>query len=98
MTYSVSLQDFPDIPANLREQAERRFMRTLERAIGSEEDLLSAYGAWCTIQESGGADDATQDDVVLAKRWLQAATRAQQDGFNGLGDAQEAYFEFRVLR
>ncbi|RYF51651.1 MAG: hypothetical protein EOO27_29610 [Comamonadaceae bacterium] len=73
MSYTVTLQDFPDIPDNIRVQAERRFIRTLERAIGSEE-------------------------AALAKRWIQAATRAQQDAFNGLGEAQEAYFEFRVAR
>lgn len=98
MTYSVSLQDFPDIPDNLKKEAERRFMRTLERAIGSEETLLSAYTAWCNVQDSGGSEGVAHDEIVLARQWLQAASRAQQDGFSGLGDAQEAYFDFRVGR
>lgn len=98
MTYSVSLQDFPDIPANLKQDAERRFIRTLERAIGGEQALLSAYAAWCNVQDSGGSEGLAQEEIALAKQWLQAASRAQQDGFNGLGDAQQAYFDFQVAR
>jgi len=59
---------------------------------------LSAYSAWCSVQESGESEGMAHEEIALAKRWLQAASRAQQDGFNGLGDAQEAYFDFRVER
>lgn len=97
MSYTVTLQDFPEIPDNIRVQAERRFIRTLERAIGSEEDVVSAYSAWSNAEDAGEGE-LSGEEAALAKRWVQAATRAQQDAFNGLGEAQEAYFEFRVAR
>lgn len=97
MSYSVTLQDFPDIPDNLRVQAERRFIRTLERAIGNEDDVVSAYTAWSSAEDAGEGE-LTGEDMALAKRWIQAASRAQQDAFNGLGESPEAYFEFRVAR
>ena len=97
MSYTVTLQDFPDIPANVREQAERRYAKTLERAIGGADEIPSAYRAWMTAEDSSEGD-LSDLDKALAIRWQKAAARAQQEGFNGLGEAQEAYFEVRLAR
>ncbi len=96
MSYTITIQDFPEIPANARHEAERRFSRTLERALGSD-DVVPAYKAW-TLAEDGSESDLSEEERGLAVRWLKAATRARQEGFNGLGDAPEAYFEVRLDR
>jgi hypothetical protein len=97
MSYTVTLQDFPDIPANVREQAERRYAKTLERAIGGADEIPPAYRAWMSAEDSSEGD-LSDLDKALAIRWQKAASRAQQEGFNGLGEAQEAYFEVRLAR
>ena len=97
MSYTVTLQDFPEIPANVRQQAERRYTRTLERTIGGADEIVPAYQAWTTAEDSAESE-LSDAEKALARRWQKAAMKAQQDGFNGLGDAQEAYFEFRLDR
>ena len=97
MSYTVTLQDFPDIPANVREQAERRYAKTLERAMGGVDEIGPALKAWMTAEDSSEGD-LSDHEKALAVRWQKAAARAQQEGFNGLGEAQEAYFEVRLSR
>ncbi len=97
MAYTVTLQDFPDIPADLRQQAERRYLRTLERALGGHEEIAPAYKAWSTAEDSA-PDDLSSEEKVLAQRWQKASMKARQEGFNGLGDAPEAFFEVRPER
>jgi hypothetical protein len=97
MPYTVTLEDFPEISDKHRQEAERRFRRTLERALGGEDSVIPAYKAWQAAEESS-AGDLTADEVALAKRWLAAAGRARNDGFTDLGEAPEAYFEVRLER
>lgn len=97
MPYTVVLEDFPDISDKHRHEAERRFRRTLERALGGEDKVIPAYKAWQAAEESSESD-LTPDEMQLAKCWLAAAGRARNEGFTGLGEAPEAYFEVRADR
>lgn len=97
MSYTITLEDFPDITDKHRHEAEQRFRRTLERALGGEDGVMPAYKAWQAAEESAESE-LTAEEVGLARRWLAAASRARQDGFNGLGEAPEAYFEVRLER
>src|SRR5690606_8723448 len=95
--YTISLEDFPEITDKHRQEAERRFRRTLERALGGEDAVIPAYRAWQAAEDSSESE-LTTDEIALAKRWLVAAGKARNDGFTGLGEAPEAYFEVRVER
>ena len=97
MQYTVALQDFPEIPADVRQQAERRYCKTLERALGGADEVGIAYRAW-THAEDSSEDELSADDRTLALRWQKAAMKAQSEGFNGLGEAPEAYFEIKLVR
>jgi hypothetical protein len=97
MQYTVALQDFPEIPADVRQQAERRYIKTLEKALGGAEEVGLAYRAWTNAEDSS-EDQLSPTDKSLAIRWQKAAMKAQSEGFNGLGEAPEAYFEVRLVR
>lgn len=92
MSYTVALQGYPDLPPELRQQAERRYTRTLERALGSPDDVMPCYQAWAAAQEAS-EDELAQEDISLALRWQKACMKAMQEGFNGLGECPDAYFE-----
>lgn len=94
-TYTITLQDAPaDIPEKARRDAEQRFQRTLERALGGPDAVIAAYKAWQTAEDTAESEMAPED-VDLVKRWIAAAGRAQSDGFRDLGES-EAWFEVRV--
>jgi len=93
--YTITLQDAPtDVPEKARQEAERRFQRTLERALGGPDEVLAAYRAWKTAEDTPESE-MTPEDIELAKRWITAAGRAQSEGFRELGES-EAWFEVRV--
>ncbi|MFA7679938.1 MAG: hypothetical protein WCY07_07320 [Pigmentiphaga sp.] len=93
--YTITLQDTPaDLPERAKQEAERRYQRTLERALGGPDEVLAAYRAWQAAEDTAASEMATED-IELAKRWINAATRARNDGFRDLGEF-EAWFEVRV--
>lgn len=95
--YTVTLQDAPDdITDRARHEAEQRFQRTLERALGGPDHVLAAYRAWQAAEESTESEMST-DDIALTKRWITASSRARNDGFRDLGESQ-AWFEVRLNR
>lgn len=97
MPYIIDLQDAPaDITDRSKRDAEERFRRTLERALGGPDAVVAAHRAWQTAEDTAETEMAV-DDVALAKQWIAAATKAQQDGFRELGES-EAYFEIKVER
>lgn len=97
MTYSISLQDAPaDITDGARREAEQRFRRTLERALGGPDAVLAAHSAWQTAEDTAETE-MSLEDIVLAKRWMAAALLARSDGLREMGEA-EAWFEVRVER
>lgn len=79
-----------------RLDAEQRFRRTLERALGGPDAVLATYRAWQNAEDTAESE-MSADDVALAKKWITAAGRAQSDGFRDLGEC-EAWFEVRVER
>lgn len=93
--YTITLQDAPtDVPEKARQEAERRFQRTLERALGGTEEVLAAYRAWQSAEDTAESE-MKPEDVELAKRWITAAGRAQSDGFRDLGES-EAWFAVQL--
>jgi hypothetical protein len=95
--YTITLQDAPaDLPELARAHAEHLFRRTLERALGGPEQVLAAYKAWTTAEDTA-EDEMTPEDVALAKRWIAAAGRARGDAFQAMGET-EAWFEMRAAK
>ena len=95
--YTITLQDAPaDLPAQVRQDAEQRFRRTLERILGGPEQTLEAYRAWATAEDTA-ENEMAPEDVALAKRWIAAAGRARGDAFQATGET-EAWFEVRIGR
>jgi hypothetical protein len=93
--YTITLQDPPsDIPDRARTDAQTRFQRTLERALGGPENVIAAYRAWQTSEETSEAE-MSDDDISMAKKWLAAASCARNDGLRDLGET-EAWFEVRL--
>jgi hypothetical protein len=97
MTYTITLQDAPtDITDRARRDAEERFRRVLERALGGSDAVPLAYRAWQQAEETAETETSAED-ITLAKQWIAAATRARNDGFRDLGET-EAYFEVKMER
>lgn len=97
MTYIITLQDAPtDITDSARREAERRFRKTLERALGGSDAAPLAYRAWQQAEDTSEAEMSVED-IALTKQWISAASRARNDGLRDLGEA-EAYFEVRMER
>lgn len=94
MPCTVRLIDPPSAtPPEGIKDAEARFRRELERALG--DDLIEALRAFNAASESS-AEDLTKDEIKLATRWSAAFDKARQAGMRDLGDAQESYFEVRA--
>jgi len=93
-TYTVSLQDYPQLPEELRSQAERRYARTLEKTLGGANAIVEAYKAWSNAEDAH--DELSDHERQLALRWQKAAMRAAQEGFAALGQVDEAYFELKL--
>ena len=97
MTYTITLQDFPDIPEDTRVKAEEQYRRALEKALGGIDEVLPIYRAWLNVSESGN-DQLSKADVAMATKWEKASDLAKQAGFRALGESDEAYFEFKLNR
>jgi len=97
MTYSITLQDFPELPEDARVKAEEQYRRALEKALGGPDEVAPAYRAWLSVSESGN-DQAGKEDAAQASKWQKASDLARQAGFRSLGESTEAYFEFKLSR
>lgn len=95
--YTITIQDAPtDITDRARRDAEERFRRTLERALGGPDAVPLAYRAWQQTEDTAETE-ISAEDMMLAKHWIAAATRARNDGLRDFGES-EAYFEVRMER
>lgn len=93
MPYTVSLQDFPSLPSDAQQQAEQRFRRALDKALGERVDtVLRAF----QVASDSSAEDLSKDDLALAGAWPKAYDLARTAGFRDLGAAEEAFFEVRA--
>lgn len=94
--YTITLEDCPSsITEQAKLNAEYRFQRVLERAFREPEEVLLAYRTWQNAMESDESE-LSEDDKALVKKWMDIATKAQQEGFRELGEC-EAYFEIRII-
>lgn len=97
MTYIITLQDAPaEITERAKRDAEERFRRTLERALGGPDAVLAAHRAWQAAEDTAETEMAAED-VALAKQWIATASRARNDGFRDLGET-ETWFEVEMER
>ena len=95
MTYIITLQDAPsEITGQGRRDAEERFRRTLERALGGPDAVALAYKAWQQAEETAETE-MSAEDMALTRQWIAAASRARNDGLRDLGEAG-AYFEGKM--
>jgi hypothetical protein len=95
--YTVALQEASALPMRERIEAEVRFAKALERALGGEDAVAEVYKAWVDASESE-ANHIDTETAVKAVRWPRAFDAARQAGFNKLGDIGEAHFEVRLER
>lgn len=95
--YTVALEEAKDLPPAERIAAEVRFVREIERTLGSSDDVATVYRAWLEASE---CDVASIGEVTanLAARWPRAADAAYRAGFKGIGDIGEAHFALRLSR
>ncbi|RYH70481.1 MAG: hypothetical protein EON54_01395 [Alcaligenaceae bacterium] len=92
--YTVTLMDFPDLPTSVAAEAENRFRRALDKALG--EDVMLVFQAFRAAEESG-EDELTKQEIALAEQWPRAYKAAMDAGFGRLGEADGAHFEVRLL-
>lgn len=97
MNYTITLQDFPNIPDDTRVKAEDQYRRALEKALGGPDEVVPIYRAWLNVSENGN-DQLDKAKVALATKWEKALDLARQAGFRALGESDEAYFEFKMSR
>ena len=93
--YTVSLEDFDGLPAVQRQLAEKRYGKSLEKALGDADGVARACRAWQTAADSDEAS-IDRDTANLATLWIKAADLARQAGMRDLGDDGAAYFEVRL--
>lgn len=93
MSYTVTLIDFPDAPADVIANAESRFRRELDKLLG--DGAVQALKAFENASESS-ANELTKEEIGLAAQWAKAYEAAKTAGFRALGEADEAYFEVRA--
>ena len=88
----VTLQDCDGIEPPLKERAEARFIREIQKIFPDEQSMLDAWRAYMDAAE-GGEINAEQER--LARSWLKAFDKARQAGFQGIS-VEEAYFDVRM--
>jgi hypothetical protein len=95
--YTVALRDAPELPAAERIAAEVRFIKEIERALGSADDVALIYRAWIDASESE-ANELDAESAALAFRWPKAMTGATRAGLRNVSETSEAHFELRLER
>lgn len=92
--YSVALRDAPaSLPQQLKDAAEARFARELERVYGGQDQVADAAS---TVRALEGADMITRAEKDQLDRWYKAAATARERALAQIGDVDEAYFDVRV--
>jgi hypothetical protein len=94
--YAVELCDFPGLPEKARFAAEARYVRVLERQLGGAEAAVDALRTVLKLTESDDGDIGAED-IEMARRWSKAVLAAREAGYQGLGEAEEAYFDVRLV-
>lgn len=93
--YTVHLE-CPGLPMNRRIQAEVRFAKSLDRALGGPDGVVAACAAWQSASEDS-SEEPSPELLAAVRRWQRAADAARQAGLQEVGEAEEAYFEVRLV-
>ena len=97
--YTVSLQDYPDLPDAERERAQRRYARALERKLGGAQAVYDILSVLQNLEDAP-PDDLAPEQVAelqaLYRRWQQATRAALEAGLQGLGGAEACFFEVQL--
>ena len=93
--FRIELCDTPDLPDALRERAEARYARVLERQLGSADAVCQTLQLLEQLQEAA-PEDVPPDAQALCQRWLKAARAATEAAMQGLGVAEGGYFTVHV--
>jgi hypothetical protein len=94
--YSVSLQGIEGLPPAEAVAADVRFIKALERALGSSDAVVEVYRAWLEASESD-ATEISSKVWALATQWPKAFQTAQQAGLKNIGEC-EGHFELHLDR
>ena len=63
--YTVTLQDCPDeVPERARAQAEARYAKALEQALGGPEELAARWAKACTAARQAGFRDLGEAECM----------------------------------
>jgi len=94
--YSVALHGVDGMPGNERISAEVRFIKELEKSLGSAEAVVAVYRAW---QEASECDSSalSAETSTLAIKWPKAFDVAQRAGLKNVGES-DAHFELQLQR
>lgn len=95
LQYTVHLE-CPGLPAAHRIQAEVRYARALEKALGGPAGVVLACQAWTAAVEAD-AQDLRPQALAQAQRWQRAADQARQAGLQDVGEAESCYFDVRLV-
>ena len=94
--YSVSLQGEEGLPAAEKISAELRFVKELERSLGSAEAVVAVYRAWREASECE-ASEVSSETYSLATKWPKAFETAQRAGLKNIGEG-DAHFALHLER
>ncbi|VUZ28919.1 Uncharacterised protein [uncultured Comamonas sp.] len=93
--FRIELCDTPELTDALRERAEARYARVLERQLGSAEAVCDTLQLLEQLQEAA-PEDVPPDAQAVCQRWLKAARAASEAAMQGLGVAESGYFAVHV--
>ncbi len=86
----------PVLPLNSRIQADVRFSKSHERAMGGPDAVVGAHAGWTSAADEG-ADERGSEVVATVQRWQRAADAARRAGRQDGGEAEEVCFEVRLV-
>ncbi len=95
-SYSATLCGVEDLPPAERIAAELRFVKELEKSLGSSEAVVRIYRARGDASESE-TSELDHETANLAMKWPKAFDLAQRAGLKSIGD-EDAHFEVRLER
>ena len=94
--YSVCIEGIDSLPLAEIAAANTRFIKTLERQLGSSEAVVEVYQAWLEASENPASEVKAQT-WAMAIKWTKAFQAAQQAGLKNIGEG-DAYFEMQLER
>ena len=96
--YSVSIEGIDILPLAEIVAANTRFMKMLERQLGSSEAVVEVYQAWLEASENP-ASEVKAEIWARAIKWPKAFQTAQQAGLKNIGEGEgDAHFEMKLER